>query len=273
MSLGFILRPRLLSAAMLAGSATNGIAAAFPVSALADPQPKVVVRSNAAATSPHQLQVTVDFGADVAIDTVAAMFTNLIAGATWTIYATPAAAGQPYDVPANQLFAGAFGVAPAVPGRQRHALWTGAAVTRRWLRINFTVPSLAPAFISVGQLLIGQRWEPADQFGNFELGASRTIDDRSVKRALQGGETHVERGARVPGWSAVWSALTHAEMRTLWAILADIGESAPVVIVEDPTASAGQNEAMHYGMIERIETIERTQVDKNRLELRIREMM
>ena len=160
-----------------------------------------------------------------------------------------------------------------MPGRLRHALWAGVAVSARWLLVYITQPNLTPAFISLGQLLVGARWEPATLFGNFELGAARSIDDRSVKRSLPGGETHAERGARVPGFSAVWSNISHAEMRVLWAILADLGESAPLLIVEDPTATAGQNEAMHYGMIERIETIERTQADKNRLELSIREML
>jgi hypothetical protein len=272
MSLGFLLSPRWPVA--VSAEATAGMDAAFPASALLDEQPKVVVQSSTSATAPFSLTMTLDFGADIPIDTVAVMFTNLSAAGTWSVWATPASAGSAREDPADLLDSGAFGLAPTVSGRARHGLWAGTLVQRRWLRVRLTEPALtAEPVIRVGLVLAGERWQPGTIFGNFDLGAQRSLEDRSIKRSLPGGESHVERAAKVPGWQAVWSALTHEEMRRIWGLLAQMGESEPLLLVEDPTASPGQNEAMHYGRIERLEPIERTQADKNRLELRIREML
>ena len=274
MGLGFILQPRRLLAGQLSASATAGINAAFPVTALLDAQPKAIVQTNVSGSAPFSLTLDLDFGADVPMDTLALMFANVSAAASWTVHATAGAAALT-EVAGNLLASGAFGQPSQVPGRGRHGLWAGAAViNRRRVRVRLTEPALtSPAVISVGQLLVGERWQPGDIFGNFELGTERSIDDRSIKRTLPGGETYVERGARVPGWSALWSRLSHAEMRRVWGLLADLGLSQPLLMVEDPDNVPGQNEAMHYGMIERLEPVSRTQDDKNRIDLTIREML
>ncbi|WP_439532022.1 hypothetical protein [Polymorphobacter sp.] len=275
MSNGFVLRPILLTAGQVSATATSAINSAFPVANLLDPQPKVVVATTAAGSAPYNLRIDIDFGADVSIDTLAVMFTNLSATATWTVYATPASAGALTETGPNTLVSGAFGQLPQVPGRRRHALWAGTAVNRRRVRIYLVEPSLqSPAVISCGLVLIGKRWEPGDQFRNYDLGAGRAIDDQSIVRTLPGGETHAERAAKVPIWSAVWSGLEHSEMRALWAIIAECGTSEPVLIVEDPDAVAGQNEAMHYGTLTNVQQpFERTQAEKTRVEMRIREML
>ena len=275
MTIGFVLRPLQLTAGQLTASATAGVDAAFPVANLLDPQPKVVLGSQAAGAAPYNLRIDIDFGADTSFDTLAVMFTNLSAAATWTIFAAPAAAGSLTETGPNTLVTGAFGQAPQVPGRRRHALWTGSAISRRWVRIYLTEPTLqSPAVIRCGLVLIGARWQPSDAFRNYDLGSGRGIEDQSIIRTLAGGESHAEEGAKVPIWSAVWSGLEHAEMRALWAIVAERGTSRPVLVVEDPTATAGQNEAMHYGLLTNIQQpFERTQADKTRIELRVREML
>jgi hypothetical protein len=275
MSIGFVLRPLQLTAGQLSATATAGVDSAFPVTNLLDRQPKVVLGSLAAGSAPYNLRIDIDFGADVSFDTLAVMFTNLSAAATWTIYAAPASAGSLAETGPNTLVTGAFGIAPQVPGRRRHALWTGAAVSRRWVRIYLTEPSLqSPAVIRCGLVLIGARWQPSDAFRNYDLGAGRGIDDQSIVRTLPGGESHAEEAAKVPIWSAVWSGLEHAEMRALWAIIAERGTSRPVLVVEDPSATDGQNEAMHYGLLTNVQQpFERTQANKTRIEMRVREML
>jgi hypothetical protein len=280
MTNGFIARllPAAYSAdATFGAGSALGIDPAFPALQLADPQPKAVLRTAAApAGQAISAVVAIDLGSDQPIDVVAAMFTNLTSAATWAIWASTAAQGPAVETAPQQLLAAsAFGVAPAVAGR-RHALWTAPApITRRYVRIRLNdTAANADRFVQLGLALAGRRLALGQgAYSNFELGSGRLIQDLSTIRTLPGGETYAERGARVPEWRATWSGVTEAEYREAWALLCAAGESAPVLAVEDPDAAPGQPEAMHYGLISGLEFTERVQIDKQRLTLRIREML
>lgn len=280
MTNGFIARllPAAYSAdATFGAGSALGINAAFPAAQLADPQPKAVLRTAAApAGQALSLVLAIDLGSDQPIDMVAAMFTNLTSAATWAIWASTAAQGPAVETAPQQLLASsAFGVAASVPGR-RHALWLATApITRRHLRIRINdTAANADRFIQIGLALVGRRLALGQgEYANFELGSGRRVEDLSIIRQLPGGETHVERAARVPNWRATWSGVTEAHYREAWALLMEAGESAPMLAVEDPDAAPGQPEAMHYGLIQGLEFTERVQIDKQRLTLRIREML
>ncbi len=278
MSNGLIVRPIPLSAAMItAGTGTTfGMDAAFPISALADVQPKVVAQTAVATSgSGFSMQINIDLGADTAIDTIAALFTNLsLAAGTWRLLAGPASDGGFTLAGANEIVATtALGMAPATRENRRFGLWTTATpISRRYITIflNDTRAANAEQLIRIGVPVIGQRLAPT---WNFELGSGRKVEGQGIRRTLPGGETHVERGGRVPVWRATWSNLSEAEMRQLWSILLEVGEDDPLLLIEDPAAATAQAEGMHWALLESTDFNERLQLDKQRINLLARELV
>ncbi len=254
--------------------------AAFPVSALANIQPKVVMRSTFSA-DPKFVVVDIDLGADTLIDGLAVLHTGFSPAAGWAILGATNAQG-PLPLPLGSEPAGrrlfgqtgieSFGIEPTTLENRRFGFIARASHSVRYLRVYFYEP--AAGVVEVGTLLVLQRLAMGqDQFGNFELGSGRRVDDRSQRRALPGGETAIERGGRVPEWRATWSSLTEAQYRQLWSLLNEAGTSAPVLAAEFQDGSAGQAEALHYGLIQSIDFSERIQLDKQRVELRFQELL
>lgn len=278
MSNGLIVRPIPLAASMIAlRTSTPALDAAFPVTALADRQPKTVTQTIVATTGTAiSLSVNIDLGADTSIDTIAMLWTNLsVAAGTWQVHAGPASDGG-FTLDAGNIIVPAattFGVAPTTRENRRFGLWTtGTPIARRYITITLSDTRAAnpEQLVRASVPVIGQRLAPAF---NFELGSGRKVDDQSIKRTLPGGETHTERGGRVPLWRATWSNLSEAEMRALWSILLEVGEGDPLLLIEDPDAVPGQAEAMHWAFAEGLDFHERQQIDKQRIDLRVRELV
>jgi hypothetical protein len=256
-------------------------AAAFPVANLANIQPKVVMRTDGIDPVSRQVVINIDLGEDTALDGIAVLHTNLQPTANWAVLGTTAAQGPMGALGTEpggaQLFTGAgdqpFGFTPTTRENRRFAFIHGAARTVRYLRF-YIRQAVGVSFIEIGTLLVLQRLALGqDAFGNFELGSGRRVDDRSQIRPLPGGETAIERGGRVPQWRAAWSNMTEAQMRELWSLLMDVGTGAPILAAEFQDGSPGQAEALHYGLIQNIDFSERTQLDKNRIELRFQELL
>ena len=253
--------------------------AAFPASALANIQPKVVTRTPS-GTGNRILAVDIDFGANTPIDGLAALHANLVTLGIWQAFGATAAQGplgtiftEPGD---RRLFGQTswvpFGTPPTTRESRTAALVLGGPHSIRYLRVYFSTDQLP--FTEVGTLLPLQRLAIGqDQFGNFELGSGRRVDDRSTVRGLPGGETFIERGGRVPQWRATWSNATEAQYRELWSLFMEVGTSAPILVAEFQDGSTGQAEALHYGVIQNIDFSERVQLDKQRIELRIQELV
>lgn len=263
----------------VAAAAPFGAAAEFPVTALANIQPKVVTRSPS-ASGDRVMVIDIDLLADTAIDGVAMLHTNLSLNAVWQSFGATTAQGPLGDAfpepTGRRLFGQStwvpFGEAPTTRENRRFSLVTGGPHVVRYLRIYVT-EFLLP-FIQIGTLLVLQRLALGQgQFENFELGSGRRVDDRSQKRALPGGETAIERGGRVPQWRGGWSNATEAQYRELWSLWMEIGTSAPFLFAEFQDGSPGQAEALHYGTLQAIEFTERLQLDKQRIDLRIEEML
>ena len=274
MSDGVILQPLPLAGRIMGTASTMPMDAAFPVTALLDPQPKTVLQTQPLVSAgTFYLDIDFDFGADVSIDTVAVLFSNLsLAGGTWQLNGATAAQGAAYLNTGPSIFmTDAFGVTPTTNASRRHAVWAGALRTLRYLRVRLAdTAASAERLVRIGNIVIGSRlpltW-------NFELGSGRKIEDQSITRTLPGGETAFERGGRTPLFRATWSNITDAEMRAVYSLLLDLGTSAPLLIVEDPDATAGQNERIHYGLLTGLDFNERVQADKQRIDLTIREMV
>lgn len=279
MSNGIIARLIPLAPAGYTGTAgINGINPNFPAANLGDPQPKTVIQSNTGAVSIGMV-VDIDYGANVDMDGLAVLFANVSASATLDAFATPDGTPMPAfgaETPHRLPFAGlggAFGVAATTRNRVRHAVAFGAVVARRYVRI-YVVDLTAnnpDGVVRIG-IMSALKTVQLSADDNFELGSGRKIEDQSIIRTLPGGETAIERGGRTPVWRGTWSNLTEAQMRSLWALLSEIGTGAPMLFVENPDAVVGQNEGIHYGLWRSPDFHERVQLDKQRIDMTIGEM-
>jgi hypothetical protein len=271
MSNGIIVQPIALFGKILAVAGSVSVDSAFPITALFDPQPKTIVQTQPTGAGSYNLIIDFDLGADMQIDTIAVLFTNLQPGAAWQLSAATQAQGAAYlaTVPAN-FVSTSFGVLPINTPSRQHGIWAGSAITMRFLRINLVAPASNERVLRIGNIVIGARVPLA---WNFELGSGRKIEDQSIIRTLPGGETSAERGGRTPLFRATWSNIADTEMRAIYALLLDLGTSAPLLIVEDPDLTAGLNERIHYGLLTGLDFTERSQEDKQRIDLTIREMI
>ncbi|MCU0892075.1 MAG: hypothetical protein MUE77_10085, partial [Sandarakinorhabdus sp.] len=266
------------TASQVSGAGST-VDAAFPATALANVQPKVVTRTPVGSGN-RILVIDIDFGTNTTIDALAALHTNLWPGGIWQAFGATAAQGPLgtiFSEPiARRLFGQsgwvAFGTAPTTRENRSAALLLGGPHSIRYLRVYFSTDQAS--FAEVGTLLPLQRLTMGQgPYENFELGSGRRVEDRSQVRALPGGETAIERGGRVPVWRAAWSNLTEAQYRELWDLLMEVGTGAPILAAEFQDGSTGQAEALHYGLIQSIDFSERVQLDKQRIELRVQELV
>lgn len=277
MSNGILVR-QLCSAANIIGVATYaGVDPDFPSSALFDRQPKVVCAGNdAGAGNPVIMIVGIDLGSDQTIDTVAALFTNLSPAGTLTVYSATEATGYNPALITNRNHFGlgvSFANIAATARQSRsHLLAQGTPVgVARFLEIYIadTAANLE-RLVRCGVLFIGRRFAPAF---NFELGSGRKIVDRSTVWELEDGGTETWRKGRTPLARARWSNLSEAELRELWSMMANLGESEPLLWVEDPDATAGLQERIHYGTWTGLDWNERVQLEKQSIDLTLREWL
>lgn len=161
---------------------------------------------------------------------------------------------------------GAMSLGPTT-ARRRHAwLKLAAPVSSRY--VSFGVTASASGW-SAGVALAGLALQPT---WGHEWGSGRFVDDRSLKQPLMGGGYAVERGARVPGWQWTVGDLTDVELATIWDTMQDVGQSAPVLVSEDPGASQpALNENIHYGLFDRPEAYERQSPGQSRWSFRLLE--
>lgn len=266
-------------AAVTSAGSVSGVNPDFPLSALANIQPKVVARSGTAGAT-RDLVIDIDLGADHPVSSVAVLHTNMTAGAQWHVlgrssvqgpFATPGLEENP-DRFFGQIGLTAVALPPTTRENRRFAFAVQPARVARYIRVFLREP--VAAFLEVGTILVLERLAMGQgEYDNFELGSGRRVDDRSQQRELPGGETAIERGGRVPIWRATWSSLTEAHLRELWSLLMEVGTGAPILAAEFQDGSTGQAEALHYGVIQNIDFSERVQLDKQRIELRVRELL
>lgn len=276
MSNGILVRQMITANNLLGVSAYAGLNAAFPATNLFDRQPKVVCAANdAGAGNPVVMIIGLDLLADQQIDTVAALFTNLSDAGTLTVYASTSAEGYAAaqsGAPIYNLFGTSFAMQPSTTGAaRRHLLATGAGRVARFLEI-YIVDTAAnlERLIRCGVLFVGARLAPGF---NFELGSGRKIVDRSTVWELEDGGTETWRKGRTPLARARWSNLSEAELRTVWSMMANLGESEPLLWVEDPDATTGQQERIHYGTWTGLDWSERVQLEKQSIDLTLREWL
>jgi hypothetical protein len=227
---------------------------------LLSPDPREVWADSAVGSA---ASIDIDLGAVRAVDTI---FLGHVlppaTGATWTI--TGGAAGYADTV---IKAAGALRV-PDVAGRApqlSHALWHGASVNVRYLRLSVTQPGGSPA-LTAGVVLAGTALKPA--YGQEWGSGRRVIDTGSATGLPDGGFATVE-GVRKSSWSWTLGDLTNDELDRLYEIALDRGETRPLLVVEDMSATAGLRRRVHYGRFIGLRPFERSKPNRNRWELQI----
>lgn len=231
------------------------------VANLLTPDPREVWADTAVGTP---ATIDIDLGAVRPVDTV---FLGYVlppaAAASWTI--TGGAAGYADSV---IKAAGALRV-PDVAGRSpklSHALWHGASVNVRYLRLSLTQPAANPT-LTAGVVLVGTALLP--EFGQ-EWGSGRRAIDTGSSTALPGGGFAVVEGARKAAWFWTLGDLTNDELDSLWEIALDRGDTRPALVVEDAAATSGLRRRIHYGKFT-FRQFERANPNRNRWELQIEE--
>lgn len=273
--MSFLLRPFQLPP----GAFLVNASAQATVGNLANPQPKVAYNPSHPSGTPAStwgpFRIDIDLGADRQFDTIALLHHTGAGEGTYRIYGRTAADG-PFVAggggettlittsPADR----AWKTSPTIDTTRYHGVFVSASpLTFRYVRIWVrSLDALNPNWL-LGCVAIGLRWQPA--FAH-DWGGGRRVADLSEVRTMPGGERGRWRRARVPEVRASWSNLTDAELRDWWAIVTAVGESEPLLYVEDAATTAGQQERIHYGTVIRQDYFERRQADKSAVSLVLR---
>lgn len=223
-------------------------AAGSGASNLLTPSPKEVW----IAPNSDPVEIQIDMGVAVTIDSFFLGFTNAAAGAMWAIY-TNTAPGQGHVQLHNGLMRSADSLGPRHHAFKRIA----APVTSRFFSIAVYQAGGAPIY--AGALVLGRAFEKYR-----ERGADRTLIDTGIRNDLPDGGFNMGDGVVKAQFAFSFIDLTDAERALLYAIKMDRGLRRPVLVVEDADLTAGQNEAIHYGVFERFTAYERVNPRKTR---------
>jgi hypothetical protein len=224
------------------GAATAGGAG---LDNLLTPDPKEAwITSNAAAQTVRAL-----FAAPTTIDTAHLGFTDLPHGTTVDFYTFTNADGT------GEAALGSYAVDnPTGDSRPRHAFAQGAPRANvRGIRATMTQPAARAAI--VGVMSAGLALAP---YWGHEYGAGRFVIDTGTKERLFGGGFGIQLGARAGGYQWTFGDLTEEEVEALYKLALDAGETASVLVIENPdTVEPGLNERVHWSIIDKIEAYER----------------
>lgn len=137
-----------------------------------------------------------------------------------------------------------------------HAFWFGAEQLVRYLRIAITQPVDADP-LAIGALVVGESFQPRY---NKEWGSGRGVKDSGTITRLPSGGVAVVEGARYATYSWTLGDLSDAEADALFELQLDRGESRPILVVEDPAATAGLRNRIRYGALTGLRAFERRNV-------------
>lgn len=240
-----ILMTEPLPIAAIAASRGSGIANLLTV------DPREAWLDDAVGTA---ATIEIDLGVERVIDTVflGCLFSAAPA-ATWTI--TGGVAGY-----ADIVIMGAQTL--RVPDRDwarrtmSHALWFGDEQLVRYVRVAITQP-VGASPLSIGALVLGNGFQPRL---NKEWGAGRGVKDTGTVTRLASGSIAVVEGVRYGTYGWTLADLTVDEADRLYEMQLSVGESRPILVVEDPDRTAGLRNRIHYGALTGLRAFERRNV-------------
>ena len=198
------------------------------------------------AANTGQVDINLDLGAPVAIDTIFAGHANAGDTATWQIDRTTSIAGAN---PVPVVAATAFRIPDASGARQHGLVRLADPVTTRYLRLRLVQPAGAP--LEIGTLLVGSRIEHPYEF----KGGRRPIDLGDRIDLASGGFGFGE-GAIKSSFRFTFADLDDSELNTLWRTVMALGSRRPALFVEGGD-DAVLFDQVHYGVFEKFEAFER----------------
>ncbi|MEO7469622.1 MAG: hypothetical protein ABIV36_21635 [Sphingobium limneticum] len=198
--------------------------------------------------------IDIDLGSGRVIDTVflGCLF-NVDRAATWTITGGLAGYAEQVIQPVQAM---------RVPDRtsalrtMSHALWFGGEQLVRYLRVTIVQPAGASP-LSIGALVVGDGFQPRL---NKEWGAGRGVKDTGVVTRLASGGVAVVDGVRYGTYGWTLGDLSVDEADALYEMQLAVGESRPMLVVEDPDRTAGLRNRIHYGALTGLRAFERRNV-------------
>lgn len=150
-----------------------------------------------------------------------------------------------------------------------HALYNGAVRQLRYLRLTLT-PNSAGDPLSAGVLAIGQSF--VAQLGQ-EWGFGRQPIDTGTATALPSGGYVVVEGVVKRGLSWTFGDLTVDEADRLEALALLVGETKPVVVVENADRTSGLRGRIHYCKFGKWKPFERRNRVQTKWELSVEEWL
>lgn len=152
------------------------------------------------------------------------------------------------------------------PGRS-HALWHGAAAEVRYLSIEI---DQAAGFdpLTIGSLIVGRAFAPT--LGR-EWGSGRGVVDTGRPTGMRNGGFAIEPGVRKGKYSWPFGDLSDAEVDELYEIQLEVGETCPLLVVEDPERTVGQIHRIHYARFTSLKEYKRRNPAQTRWEFEIEE--
>lgn len=225
---------------------------------LLTPDPREVWLDSAVGSP---VSIDIDLGVERIIDTVflGCLF-NADRAATWTITGGLAGYADQVIQPAQAL---------RVPDRNwalramSHALSFGAEQLVRYLRVTIDPPADASP-LSIGALVVGEGFQP--RFNN-EWGAGRGVKDTGTVTRLASGGVAVVDGVRYATYGWTLGDLSVDEADVVYEMQLAVGESRPMLVVEDPARTAGLRNRIHYGALTGLRAFERANVRQTKWQL------
>lgn len=124
----------------------------------------------------------------------------------------------------------------------------------------------ASAGLTVGIMRACERFTPT--YGH-EWGAGRGLIDTGTATPTKSGGFGIEAGAIKPTWEFTLGDLTDEELETLFDMLRRVGETNPLLVVEDPSATDYLDARLHYCKLQRLEKYERRAINMTKWSLRL----
>lgn len=218
----------------------NAIGGSMPgVSRLLTPDPKEAAIGDGGSET-----IDIDLGASVQFDTIFLGYTSAADGEAVTVtygagsYTTNAAANLP------------AGATEMLTPRRHFIRVYDAPMTGRYIRLTGTFA----AGYAIGVVAVGLAWRPT---WGHEFGGGRTVDTTGSAERLFGGGFGIDEGVTAGGWNFTLGDLQPAELKKLYAIARDRGETKSLLIIEDPDQTGDLSDRCHWGLFRKIEAYER----------------
>ncbi|QNG47431.1 hypothetical protein [Sphingobium yanoikuyae] len=195
--------------------------------------------------------IDIDLGVERIIDTIflACLF-GAADAATWWIKGGLAAYEEQTILDTSALRV------PERDWRRRtmsHALWFGSEQLVRYIRIGVEQPAGADP-LAIGALIVGDGFQPKY---NKEWGSGRSVKDMSTVTRLPSGGVAVVEGGRYASYGWTLGDLSEEETDRLFELQLAVGESRPLLVVENPDRTAGLRNRIHYGTLTGLRSYER----------------